>query len=141
MADTVLMNLIIAVISFGRRDALLKRRKRVGEESRASLCVGALEMRLHCWEQCACSRPCLFPMCIQCGGLDADTLLNTLIFTVAKGQPVHHQRVRLIPGFQPCQTSQKPLPEGGKEVMAAAWCLWGPTGKVTTTSCVGYFKS
>lgn len=38
MADTVLMNLIIAVISFGRRDALLKRRKRVGEESRASLC-------------------------------------------------------------------------------------------------------
>lgn len=37
------------------------------------------------------SRPYVFLMCIQCDGLDADTLLNTLMFTVAKGQPVHHQ--------------------------------------------------
>lgn len=48
--------------------------------------------------------------------MEADTLPNTRVFTVAKGQPVHHQRVGLIPGFQPCHMSQKPLPEGGKEL-------------------------
>lgn len=38
---------------------------------------------------------------------------------------MHHQRVGLIPGVQPRHTSQKPLPEGGKEL---SWQLLGVFG-------------
>lgn len=76
MADTVLMNLIIAVISFGRRDASLKRRKRVGEESRASLSVAALETCLHHWEQRGCKQTLPVTHLHPCDALDADTVLN-----------------------------------------------------------------
>jgi len=83
MADTLLVNPIIAVVSFGR-GAVSSEKKETGgnHESRASLCVEALEMCLHRQELCAWKRTLPVAHLYQCGGLDADTLLNAPSWSV-----------------------------------------------------------
>lgn len=63
---------------------------------------------------------------------------HSLTVTVAKGQPVHQQRVRLIPGWWPCHTSHKTLAKGRRW---AACCLQRHRGEPTATGCVGCFNS
>lgn len=111
-----------------------KEGKRRENESSAFLCVEALKMCLHGWSDVPASRPNLLPTCIKC---DVWTQTCFWTVTVAKGQPVHQQRVRLIPGWWPCHTSHKTLAKGRRW---AAWCLQRHRGEPTATGWVGYFN-
>lgn len=84
MADLLLMNPIIAILSFGRGDVSLEKKEMGGKkESRASLCrsFGDAPRSLAIARSCVPrNRPYL--IYIKCDGLDPDRLLNALSWSL-----------------------------------------------------------